>query len=106
MSAACGLFASTTTMSASIQNSPGERDLVERRVAALLQEMTLAEKLGQMSQRNGSDGYVPETLAAGLRAGSIGSVLNVVDVDVVNELQRIAVEESRLGIPLSPVLLK
>jgi beta-glucosidase len=100
ISAACLLFASTTTMSASIQNTPGERDLVERRVTALLQEMTLAEKVGQMSQRNGSDGYAPETLGAGLRAGNIGSVLNVVDVDVVNELQRIAVEESRLGIPL------
>ena len=35
-----------------------------------------------------------------LRAGSIGSVINIVDVDAVNELQRIAVEESRLGIPL------
>ena len=35
-----------------------------------------------------------------LRAGQIGSVINQVDVDTVNELQRIAVEESRLGIPL------
>jgi beta-glucosidase len=35
-----------------------------------------------------------------LRAGRVGSVLNLVDVDAVNELQRIAVEESRLGIPL------
>ncbi|MCP4302306.1 MAG: glycosyl hydrolase, partial [Gammaproteobacteria bacterium] len=33
-------------------------------------------------------------------AGRVGSVLNQVDVDTVNELQRIAVQESRLGIPL------
>ncbi len=35
-----------------------------------------------------------------MRAGKIGSILNEVNVDTVNELQRIAVEESRLGIPL------
>ena len=72
----------------------------EERVLALLAQMTLAEKIGQMSQVNASEGYAPEYLGEGLRAGRIGSVLNVVDVDVVNELQRIAVEESRLGIPL------
>ena len=97
---AFGLLASTHTMSASIQQPSGEHESVERRVAALLQKMTLAEKVGQMSQRNGSDGYAPDDLGEGLRAGGIGSVINVVDVDVVNELQRIAVEESRLGIPL------
>jgi beta-glucosidase len=62
--------------------------------------MTLAEKVGQMCQLDASEGYAPDYLADGLRAGRIGSVLNVVDVDVVNELQRIAIEESRLGIPL------
>ncbi len=97
---ALGLLASTHTMSASIQQPSEEHESVERRVAALLQKMTLAEKVGQMSQRNGSDGSAPDDLGEGLRAGGIGSVINVVDVDVVNELQRIAVEESRLGIPL------
>ena len=62
--------------------------------------MTLAEKIGQMNQRNASDGHAPDYLADGLRAGHIGSILNQVDVAIVNELQRIAVEESRLGIPL------
>jgi len=73
---------------------------IQQRVATLLEQMTLAEKIGQMNQRGASDGYAPEYLADGLRAGAMGSVLNVVDVDVVNELQRLAVEESRLGIPL------
>ncbi|MDH3373078.1 MAG: glycoside hydrolase family 3 C-terminal domain-containing protein [Gammaproteobacteria bacterium] len=72
----------------------------EQRVARLLGQMTLAEKIGQMSQRDASDGYAPDYLGDGLRAGCIGSVLNVVDADVVNELQRIAIEESRLGVPL------
>jgi beta-glucosidase len=62
--------------------------------------MTLSEKIGQMSQIDASHGYAPDHLSGPLREGLIGSVLNVVDVDVVNELQRIAVEESRLGIPL------
>lgn len=62
--------------------------------------MTLAEKIGQMSQVNASEGYAPHYLADGLRAGRIGSVLNNVDVEAINELQRIAAEESRLGIPL------
>jgi beta-glucosidase len=98
--AAFGLLASTHTMSASMQPASEKQESVERRVSALLAEMTLAEKVGQMSQRNGSDGYAPDDLGDALRAGGIGSVINVVDVDVVNELQRIAVEESRLGIPL------
>ena len=73
---------------------------VEQRVKALLAEMTLAEKIGQMSQANVGDSYVHDFLADEIRAGRVGSVLNVVDVDVSNELQRIAREESRLGIPL------
>lgn len=99
MSALCGLLL-IITMSASIANPLHDPATIEERVAALLAQMTLAEKIGQMSQRNASDGYAPHYLGDGLRAGRIGSVLNVVDVDVVNELQRIAVEESRLGIPL------
>jgi len=73
---------------------------IRQRAAALLAQMTLEEKIGQMSQVNGGESYIHDYLADGLRAGRVGSVLNEVDVDTVNELQRIAVEESRLGIPL------
>ena len=89
-----------TFMSTSIANPLNSTGSIDQRVAKLLAQMTLAEKIGQMSQANASDGYAPDYLGDGLRAGRIGSVLNVVDVVVVNELQRIAVEESRLGIPL------
>jgi hypothetical protein len=44
--------------------------------------MTLAEKIGQMSQVEASHGYAPEYLGDRLRAGLIGSVINVVDVDI------------------------
>ena len=73
---------------------------IERQVDDLLSKMNLAEKIGQMSQVNVGDSYIHGYLADALRAGRVGSVLNEVNVEVVNELQRIAVEESRLGIPL------
>ncbi len=78
----------------------GDSGSIEQRVHALLDRMTLDEKIGQMSQRHVGEGNSPDAVAEALRAGRVGSVINVVDVDVINELQRIAVEESRLGIPL------
>ena len=62
--------------------------------------MTVAEKIGQMTQLNASGPDPVENLGERLRSGRLGSILNLADVEVVNELQRIAVEESRLGIPL------
>jgi beta-glucosidase len=73
---------------------------VDLRVNELLTRMTLTEKVGQMTQVNGAGGQVPDDLREALKAGRIGSILNEVDVNAVNEIQRIAVEESRLGIPL------
>ena len=81
------------------QDIQGENS-VEQMVAELLPQMGLDEKIGQMSQLCGASGWVPDHLANAIRAGQVGSVLNEVDIDTVNELQRIAVEESRLGIPL------
>lgn len=74
--------------------------VVEERIRELIQEMSLTEKIGQMSQLDAGGDSAPDYLGPSLRAGRIGSVLNALDVDAVNELQRIAVEESRLGIPL------
>ncbi len=72
---------------------------VDQRVGELLGRMTLAEKIGQMNQVH-SDGAGVDHLRGSIQSGRIGSVINEVDVETVNELQRIAVEESRLGIPL------
>ncbi|MGI9202257.1 MAG: beta-glucosidase BglX [Woeseiaceae bacterium] len=72
---------------------------VERRIDDLLEKMSLDEKVGQMRQANAGDDPIG-ALREELRASRVGSILNSVDVDVVNELQRIAMEESRLGIPL------
>ena len=98
--AACLGLLQVFNMNESIANPARPDPATERRIEALLEKMTLAEKVGQMAQVNVGDSYIHDYLADGIRAGRVGSVLNVVDVDVVNELQRIAVEESRLGIPL------
>ena len=73
---------------------------IEDRIADLLGRMTPGEKVGQLSQVNAAGGHIPEDYVHAIRQGWIGSVLNEVDVPTVNEIQRIAVEESRLGIPL------
>ena len=87
-------------MSVSLANPSTDPAAIEQRVNTLLSKMTLAEKIGQMSQRNASSEHEIDIVVQGLRAGRIGSVINQVDVNVINELQRVAVEESRLGIPL------
>lgn len=71
---------------------------VESRVEALLSRMTLAEKIGQMNQV--SAGGDVSNYAESIRKGQVGSILNEVDPVKINAFQRLAVEESRLGIPL------
>lgn len=70
---------------------------IENKVETLLHKMTLEEKLGQMNQLSPWDF---EELAARVRKGEVGSILNVVNPEEINKIQKIAVEESRLGIPL------
>src|SRR5690242_1010552 len=76
-----------------------------RFVDSILARMTLAEKLGQLNQPTGAGietgpGGERATRMAALRRGGIGSFLNVVGADTTRVLQRIAVEETRLHIPL------
>jgi beta-glucosidase len=74
---------------------------VEARINALLARMTLAEKLGQLQQLDGhADGRIKDDQPELARKGLLGSTLNVRGVKNTNDLQRIAVEQSRLKIPL------
>ena len=66
----------------------------------LLKRMTMEEKIGQMSQFFNHGEYISAHIAHSIRQGKVGSILNEVRLDTVNELQRLAVEETRLGIPL------
>jgi beta-glucosidase len=81
---------------------------IDRKVDSVLKLMTLEEKVGQMNQYNGFwdvTGPVPKVGQAAkkyenLKKGLVGSMLNVRGVKDVRALQKIAVEETRLGIPL------
>ena len=95
-------------------NKNGKRDIYEdstqpaaKRVSDLLGRMTLDEKIGQLWQLSlGPDADSDKQFAAQLRRGEIGSFLGTFlgeqgDTPAMrNKLQRIAVEQSRLGIPL------
>lgn len=74
---------------------------VEKEINALLSRMTLEEKLGQLQQLDGegNGNFRPEHVDL-VRKGLLGSTLNVRGARRTNELQRVAVEESRLKIPL------
>ena len=76
----------------------GATSEVESRIEHILGQMTLAEKIGQMNQV--SAGGEVSNYAEAIRKGQVGSILNEVDPVKLNEFQRLAVEESRLGIPL------
>ncbi len=71
---------------------------IEAQVETLLARMTLEEKVGQMNQV--SPHWGGGELEDAVRRGEVGSVLNVWSVERINQLQRVAVEKSRLGIPL------
>jgi beta-glucosidase len=83
-------------------------NLLERKVDSVLKLMTLQEKVGQLNQYNGFweiTGPTPKEGQAAkkyddLKKGLVGSMLNVRGVKDVRALQKIAVEETRLGIPL------
>ena len=83
-------------------------DIINQKVDSLLNIMTLDEKIGQMNQYNGfwdATGPSPENGDAkykynNLKKGLVGSMLNVRGVREITALQKIAVEETRLGIPL------
>ncbi|MEL6976216.1 MAG: glycoside hydrolase family 3 N-terminal domain-containing protein, partial [Bacteroidota bacterium] len=78
------------------------------KIEDLLAKMTLEEKVGQMNQYNGFwdvTGPAPEGGNAAikyehLKKGWVGSMLNVTGTEEVRKLQKLVVEESRLGIPL------
>jgi beta-glucosidase len=90
--------ATTPTQSAEPSMSPAQ---VEKRVSALLSRMTLEEKLGQLQQLDGTaeGDYRPEHVRL-VREGRLGSLLNTRGARPTMDLQRVAMNESRLKIPL------
>ena len=75
------------------------------RIRDLIGKMTLAEKIGQMNQIAGGrqkalNSRLDEGMMNRVRRGEMGSFLHVAGAEPLRKLQKVAVEESRLGIPL------
>ena len=91
-------------------NGNGADDLIslDQKVETLLSKMTLEEKIGQMNQYNGFWDFTGPAPKGGhaekkyddLKNGLVGSMLNIRGVKDVTAVQKVAVEQSRLGIPL------
>src|SRR5215475_4076860 len=77
------------------------QEAIEKRVNELLARMTLEEKLGQLQMLDGlAEGFYRPEHPEMIRKGLLGSTLNVRGAKRTNELQRIAMTESRLKIPV------
>jgi len=74
------------------------------RIEALISDMTLAEKLGQLTMTAAGHTVTGPVIAGdstdAIRDGRIGNLLNLFGTEQVHAMQRLAVEQSRLGIPL------
>ena len=99
------ILVATIVFNYSCNESVSEKEIF---ISDLMSKMTLDEKVGQMNQYNGfwdATGPLPKKgyekgRYDDLRNGLVGSMLNVTGVKNVSALQKIAVEETRLGIPL------
>ncbi len=94
-SAALGLL----SLSATAQDAA-----MDKFIDDLMSRMTLEEKIGQLNLQVAGDittGQAQDTQVAGLvKAGKMGGVFNLKGVEKIRELQKMAVEQSRMGIPL------
>lgn len=104
------LFITTLLLACTVSAAPTQLSQEEREAFRfadnLIKKMTLREKLGQMQQFLPSRGEVtgPEgkkrDVETAIRRGEVGSFLSVMQPEEIKRLQKIAIEESRLGIPL------
>ena len=98
----CLLVSLSASLSVMATQTPTSEQ-IEAKVDQILSKMTLEEKIGQTAMRGTSSrdkGPLKKELTDMVARGGAGAFLNVMIPENVDELQRIAVEESRLGIPL------
>lgn len=78
--------------------------MIAQRVDSLMQLMTLEEKIGQMtlftSDMDATGPFLRTEYIDKIREGRVGAIFNAYTAEYTRELQRMAVEETRLGIPL------
>lgn len=86
------------------QKITSDNAAIENKIDALLQQMTLEEKIGQMTLYTSDWDVTGPTIRSGYRkdieAGKVGAIFNAYSVDYVRDLQEMAVEKTRMKIPL------
>lgn len=100
-----GLFAlpvpATVSVNVSVSAHGTTSESIDQRVDQLLSQMTIDEKVGQVHQVFYFSRFMnPQMVEPAIREGKIGSLLFVTDPAIINRFQKIAVEQSRLKIPL------
>jgi beta-glucosidase len=95
------IFITLLLIVAATGSAESAQERIEGRINALIAQMTLEEKLGQLQQLDGEANgqHRPEHVEM-IRQGRLGSTLNVRGAKQTNQLQRLAVEQSRLKIPV------
>ncbi|MCI1640577.1 MAG: beta-glucosidase BglX [Bacteroidales bacterium] len=105
----CGSLRNSKTCQSSSPRPGVEDREMGRFISCLMSKMTLDEKIGQLNlptyhSDDGKDIVTGSKINTGIsesiRSGDVGGLLNARGYDVVHECQKIAVEQSRLGIPL------
>src|ERR1700744_5266920 len=95
---------SAPNTSSSVPNAQLAGKELNAKVEALLKRMTLEEKIGQTVQYSAGFATGPEASKLSYdqltERGDIGSMLNVIGAEATNHYQHIAMEKSRLHIPL------
>ena len=98
------LMAVSMSISTRAQSSQQEQQTMDQFIQGLMDKMTLEEKIGQLNLPATGEIITGEAqssnIAASIQAGKVGGLLNLKGVDRIKELQKLAVEKSRLGIPL------
>jgi beta-glucosidase len=99
----CGSPSSNTSGAGTWQSYSGDRN-IEKRVDSVLKLMTLEEKIGQMTQFSANwsitGPVMSDDLKPYLEKGLIGSIFNATSVEGIRRMQQIAVDSTRLGIPI------
>ena len=88
----------TSALDQSVQGADAASE--DEWVGQLLSNMTLEAKIGQLQQVDAAGETLSESLCEDVRSGKVGAILNQVNSDLCQKLQKIAVEESPNGIPL------
>ena len=97
------LFSSFLSVSAQTKSSVGNQKM-NTFIDSLIEKMTIEEKLGQLNLPSSGDITTGETnssnVAEQIKEGKVGGLFNIKTVEKIRAVQKIAVEESRLKIPL------